>query len=518
MIITIQQYDGERMRNQVLIKYAKVLFLLLTVLLAACNGRSPTTTPTPIGATAAAPANTPTPIPPTATTPPLPTPTPAAEVGGRSIGDPYAPELGNTGYDVQHYTLRLAIDPAQDVLDAEVDIEAVATAQLTQFSLDFIGFTVHDVTVDGTAVSTQRTEHKLIIDLPQPLPAGAPFTVRVAYSGTPDATPSPYVGFMSSVGMQFAENDTVYVMAEPDGARYWFPSNDHPRDKATFRFELTTLPEFTAVANGVLIDVLAEPLRPLPGGGSAQTHVWEHDYPMAPYLAQVAIGLYERLDDVSSDGVPIRHYVAPGQMEDFRRATAITGDVVDWMSDLFGAYPFEAIGFVTANIPFASLETQTMVLLSRNMIGQQTVVHELAHMWFGNWVSLNSWSEMWRNEGFATYVTLMWFHRDDPEGLALEIEALRAAVTDNGPQYALGAPPPQQLFGFNTYYGGAVMVHDLRQMIGDDAFFAGLRQYFQLYGHSTASDAQFQAVMEEAAGRSLDDFFETQLGGEAGSS
>jgi aminopeptidase N len=153
------------------------------------------------------------------------------------------------------------------------------------------------------------------------------------------------------------------------------------------------------------------------------------------------------------------------------------------------------------------METQTMVLLSSNMTGQRTAVHEMAHMWFGNWVSLDSWQEMWRNEGFATYVTMMWQNRGDPEALELEVAGALSSVAENEPQYPLGSPPPEYLFGFNTYFEGAAMVHALRQEVGDEAFFTGLRNYFQQFGGGTASDEQFRAVMEQAAGRSLEAFF-----------
>ncbi|MEJ2747447.1 MAG: M1 family aminopeptidase, partial [Anaerolineae bacterium] len=157
--------------------------------------------------------------------------------------------------------------------------------------------------------------------------------------------------------------------------------------------------------------------------------------------------------------------------------------------------------------PGASMETQTMVLLASSMTGQRTAVHEMAHMWFGDWVSLDSWQEMWRNEGFATYVTMMWENRGDPEGLDLEVAGALASAVENNSHYPLGNPPPENLFGFNTYYEGAAMVHALRQEVGDEAFFAGLRAYFQQFGGSTASDSQFQAVMEKASGQPLDAFF-----------
>ena len=214
-----------------------------------------------------------------------------------------------------------------------------------------------------------------------------------------------------------------------------------------------------------------------------------------------------RLEDVSPDGVLLRHYASPETETQFAAAVESSGEAIDWMSERFGPYPFEAFGYVSVDLQGVSLETETMVLLADDMTNERTTIHELAHMWFGDWVSLASWQEMWRNEGFATYVQLMWETQDDPEDLALIIEAFRANVADNNDQHPLGNPPPIQLFGFNTYIQGAVMVHELRQTVGDDAFFTGLQTYFATYGGGTASDAQFQAVMEEAAGQSLDAFF-----------
>lgn len=425
---------------------------------------------------------------------------PVGTISLSSIGDPYAPELGNLGYDVLEYDIRLAIEPALATIDGGVFITAVSTQPLEQFSLDFVGYDVSTVTVGDNIASFDRSRDKLLIEPAQPIPQGESFTTFIQYEGSPLAEASRFVQFAPSLGLYFVDSTSAYILSEPDGTRYWLPNNDHPRDKARFRFELTVAEGLTAVANGLLQDVI-------PDDNGNQTFIWEHEGPMAPYLATIAVGEYVRIDDESPDGVPIRHYTFPENRENFARASSITGEAIDWMSELFGPYPFEVFGFVTADAPGASLETQTMVILSTRMIGQVTVIHELAHMWFGNWVSLDSWEEMWRNEGFATYISLMWEHRDDPEGLALEMEAIKSAVAENGPGYPLGSPPPELLFSFNTYFGGALMVHELRQTVGDEAFFDGLRLYFERYGGGTASDEQFQAVMEEVYGDSLDAFF-----------
>lgn len=429
--------------------------------------------------------------------------TPAAEsaahsaAGERSIGDPYAPELGNTGYDVEHYTLQIALDPRQDYqVTATAILEALAvTDNLGQLSLDFIGFDIDTLLVDGQPADYWREEGKLITTLPRPLTAGQPFTLSISYQGESVQAPSPYVGFASWLGLFYARDDTLYILSEPDGSRYWFPNNDHPRDKATYRFEVTVPEGFTAVANGALVEV------------RDNTYIWEHDYPMASYLATIAVGDYTRIDETSPAGIPLRHYTFTGSQGEFARSTEVTGEAIDWMSDLFGPYPFEEYGYVAVHAPGVSLETQTMVLLSTGMLNERTVIHELAHMWFGDWVSLHSWGEMWRNEGFATYISIMWDHRDDPDGLALEMAGIRAAMEDNDDLPPLKNPPPPDLFNGYIYFGGALMVHELRQEMGDEAFFSGLQTYFQTYGGGTASDAEFMAVMEAAAGKSLDAFF-----------
>jgi aminopeptidase N len=423
--------------------------------------------------------------------------------GGRSIGDPYAPELGNTGYDVQRYTIQMSLDPEQKYfLDGKVLIEAMAAEDnLGELSLDFIGFEIEELLVNGQTADYRREADKLIITLPEPLASEELFQISVSYQGQTVQELSPYVIFASWLGVFYAE-ESIYILSEPDGSRYWFPNNDHPRDKASYRFEVTVPEGLTAVANGELIEV------------QGNTFIWEHNHPMASYLATIAVGEYERLEEQSPAGVSLRHYSFPFRQSMLNQTVADVGEAIDWMGDLFGTYPYEEFGYVTVHAPGVSLEAQTMVLLSTEMMNEHTAVHELVHMWFGDWVSLDSWGEMWRNEGFGEYISFLWEFRDDPEGLELFMEGVRASLEDSGDLgKPLRNPPPAQLFSPYTYFGGALMVHELRQEMGDEAFFTGLKNYFAQYGGGTASDEEFIAVMEEAAGKSLADFFAEWLEG-----
>lgn len=476
------------------------VWLLCLLLVSGCRAQEPPTVwPTPIGAAAA------TLLPATPTLIPTPTPLPSPTPDTRSLGDPYIPELGNLGYDVQRYTLQLALDPDVVWVRGTAVLEAITTTPLSELSLDFVGFTVTGVWWETTPASFTRSDAKLIITLPEQAPAALPFRLTIAYEGAPPPTTSPHATFADSLGFVFGGQQTVYTLAEPDGAHAWFPCNNHPRDKALFRFEVTTPLPYTAVANGQL-------RATLPADAGQQTFIWEHNYPMATYLALVAVGVYERLDDVSPGGIPLRHYIFPEARAEFEPVAATTAVAIDWMSDLFGPYPFEAFGLVMVDGLSLAMETQTMVLVSPELLGKKTAVHELAHMWFGNWVSLDSWSEMWRKEGLATYIELLWRFRGDAAGLEAEMANITSGITTNSRQFSLAAPPPAYLFDYNIYYKGAALLHALRQEMGDEAFFAGLRVYVQSYGGRAASDAQFQAVMEAAVGRSLAPFFAQWLG------
>jgi hypothetical protein len=161
----------------------------------------------------------------------VPTPTPVSTVvppvveriaGDRSMGDAYIPELGNTGYDVQQYTLRLALDPAHMYVDGHVTMEAVTTIQnIAQISLDFIGFEIEELTLDGSPVDYVREGRKLVVDFPEPLPVGEAFALDVIYRGMPVFEQSAYVPFISHLGLQFPENGqngSLFAISEPDGA------------------------------------------------------------------------------------------------------------------------------------------------------------------------------------------------------------------------------------------------------------------------------------------------------------
>ena len=462
--------------------------------------------------TPAAQAATMTPQPTTAPGTPTPVPSPTLTLlsGSPSIGDPYTPDLGNTGYDVQHYHLQLAVDPTAATVAGSASVEAVTTMpNLGQISLDFIGYEISAVTVDGASASFRREEGKLWVEFPQPvLVEDTPFVVAVAYDGTPLQEDSPYIHYADYLGLIFPGGNTFYTLSEPDGARYWFPNNDHPQDRATYRIELTVPRGLAAVSNGQLVDSM---LTTMPDGSDASTFVWEHEYPMASYLALAAGGHYLRVEEESPGGIPLVFYYFPELEEEYLDAVDITGEAIDWMSELIGPYPFESYGQASYYALGISMEMQTMTLISFQMLDERTVVHEMAHSWFGNWVALDSWGDTWRKEGIATYMEVLWLARNNPAEIERLIAEIEEEVAERGNDYPLDQPPRERILSFDSYNRGALMIHALHKELGDEAFFEGLRQYVARNGGQSTGQEAFETAMEEAAGRDLDAFWEQWL-------
>jgi aminopeptidase N len=349
--------------------------------------------------------------------------------GESSIGDDLAPDLGNTGYDVQKYTLDLRLDPAADHLDAEVAIEAVsALDSLNRLSLDFIGFDFREVSANGKPVEFERKGNKPWVNLPQPVNAGQPFTVKVTYGGEPElfaSRLSPGVPLGLYVN---PETRRAYVLGEPDGARAWFPSNDHPLDPALFEFRVEVPKPLTAVTSGQ--QTSKEDL------GDWTRLIYASDDPMATYLAAMAVGQYEEIAGRTASGVPLRHFVLPGSRAEAERIFADTAPAMVFLEETLGPYPFDSYGHVVIDsLEGIALETQTMTTWSQAFVtdipkelAQSVLVHELAHQWVGDAIRLESWQDTWLKEGFATYMEVLWGERQGSMDADVSLREYEVAV------------------------------------------------------------------------------------------
>jgi aminopeptidase N len=440
------------------------------------------------------------------------TPEPARP-GSAGVGDRLFPLLGNGGYDVRHYLLDLRFARGLHRLEAAVTVVADATQALSRFDLDFDGNTVEAVTVDGLPAHWQRKGGELIVSPASPIAAGAAFRVAVDYGGLVERqsgdTYEP--GWLGS-------GPELVLAPQPTAAHDIFPSSDHPSDKATFTVRLTVPRGLTAVANGDLSSREA---------GRTET-TWQYDLrePMATELVQVAVGNFVVLRRPGPHGVGLRDVVPAGRAHQLEPALRRTAAQLTWLEGLVGPYPFDVYGLLAADIRGGfGLETQTLTLLGADDLAfgpraatDELMVHELAHQWFGDSVSPRSWSDLWLNEGHATWYQLLY--ASEHGGRDFE-RAMRRAYTEanvlrakDGPvALPKGGPGVFDLFTDNVYAGGALVLYALRQEVGDPVFRAIERTWVAENRGRSVSTADFIEHASQIAERDLGPFLRAWLYG-----
>src|SRR4051812_25454129 len=324
--------------------------------------------------------------------------------GAPGIGDRLFPTLGNGGYDVQHYDLdlRYATSAPSQGIDGTVTMLAVATQSLSRFDLDFAGDSVGSVSVNGLPAKFTRDGDELVITPKRPLLKGLPFVVQVIHYTSHPSEPNPDELLSTAF---FITPDGSATAGQPDGAHVFLPSNDHPRDKASFTIRFDVPAGENALANGVLVSKTTS---------RGRTHyVYLQRQPMATELVQLAVGRYANIDRGRHDGIIVRDAIAPSLSGLLADKLPTETDHLDWMQSRVGDYPFDAYGslVVDATLGFA-LETQTLSLYDKPWfdgtyggrgVWEPTMVHELSHMWFGDSVAPFSWEDLWLNEGHATW-------------------------------------------------------------------------------------------------------------------
>ncbi|HEU5038883.1 MAG TPA: M1 family metallopeptidase [Nocardioides sp.] len=430
----------------------------------------------------------------------------ADSTGSSGIGDPYYADYGNGGYDVDHYDIRVSYRPRTDRLAGTTRIRAHTTQELSRFDLDFV-LPVSGVEVNHRPASFRRTGHELVVTPRTALRAGQAMTVEVSYRGKPSK--------VRSHGAQpwIRTRDGAVAGGKPEGAAWWYPANDHPRDKATYDVRVTVAKGLEAVGNGVLVSTRAT--------HGQRTWHWRETDPMAPHLAFFVVGQLD-LRRTRVDGRPMVTAVAPGRpRREGRWATAAlarTPEIVEYGARQFGAYPFAATGGVAAAVkPGWSVESQTRPVYSRSFWHDgpnvYVVVHQVAHQWFGDSVSVDSWRDSWLSEGFASYAEWRWSEMH-AEGSGRQL--FRAAWDDHVGdgafwRVAIGDPGAHQESNIAVLDRGAMALQALRVRIGGPAFFSVLRAWTTQHRHGNAAIDDFVALAEAESREDLGSFFDTWL-------
>jgi aminopeptidase N len=441
-------------------------------------------------------------------------PDPAAPLG---VGDRLFPHLGNPGYDVQSYDLAFTYPGTNSKpLAAVTTIDAVTSSRLERINLDFARGTVGSVQVNGAPATFTRAGEDLVVTPEEPVLAGSWMRITVRHTSDPVAAKGQDGGWVQT-------KDGLAMANQADAAHLVFPCNDHPSDKAMFTIHVTAPSGYTAVANG------------LPAGAerSRRSTTWTYrtEHPMATELAQVSIGRSTVLHRTGPHGLPVRDVVPTKDREQLEPWLKKTPDQIAWMEGKVGRYPFETYGLLMAQAQTGfELETQTLSLFEGGLFTEPAypkwyvesiMVHELSHQWFGDSVSPRTWSDLWLNEGHATWYEALYAEEKAHKPME---ERMKAAyrVSDSwraagGPPAAPKGPKPGQkisIFRPNVYDGAALALYALRQEIGRSAFERLERTWASVHRDGAASTADFVDLASAVAARDLSGFFQAWLYGE----
>ena len=396
-------------------------------------------------------------------------------------------------YDVQSYDVDASVTiDGDDQLAATATIVAVASAPLARFELDLVGLDVTTVTVDGAPAKITRPAGLLSVTPARPVASGATFTTVVTYSGDPSQEDDPAEALEDGGGW-LDVGDYSVVVAQPTGARTWLPSNDVPGDKARVSVRVEVPAALVAVSNGRLVDQGA-------GTADARSFHWVAAEPMAPYLITLAIGAFDLRTRTDAHGRVVTDAIPPGQGP-VAAAFGPTDAVLGFLSERFGSYPFADLGgIVVPGMPRTALETQTrpvyaVAALTKDNEGDQLLVHELAHQWFGNAVTPAKWQDVWLNEGPAVYSQWLWWESISGPSV---LESARASWDPDDEDLDVPpANPGDDLFGTSVYERSAMFLVELRQLMGVDGLHRVLRTWVEQHRDGTGTTQQFV----ELAGR-----------------
>lgn len=417
-----------------------------------------------------------------------------------------------------HFDIKLTFDPdLSRINSAETDVTVVVRQNnIAKIDFDFGTMPVSGVKVNNENARFTQHDEKLDVYLTAPAQANQKLNISVFYSGIPKdglILAKDKDGHPSAIGDNWA-----------DRVHNWIPCLDHPSAKASVRFTVTAGANNTVVANGILESEKKN---------SDATKTWIYNEPrvVSPYNMVVAIGQFASAVLKTNSPVPISYYVPPADKKFAEQGFSPAAPSVLTFSNLIAPYPYQKLGLIVGATRFGGMENANTIVFTPNLFNnftqakrlsrrykipgaiEEVVAHEIAHQWFGDSVTEATWADLWLSEGFATYFAGIFLEKNEGE------DAFRTYMKDKAQEYfdyekrrrvPIYDTETEKLFDLlnaNNYQKGAWVLHGLRGMLGDRAFFEGLKLYYKTYKDSTATTEDLRAALEKTSNKDLKDFF-----------
>ena len=454
-----------------------------------------------------------------------------SSTSAQDSGGPLPPE--QAAYDVFHYDLDVAVDPARERVEGTVDVRAVVEAPLEVLVLNLDRrLSVRqawEIGAQDTRRSVERKDgrNELWIDLGRSYAAGDTLHARVAYKGRPRVAPNPpWDG-----GLTWDETPAgapwIATSCQTEGADLWWPVKDHPSDEPDSMDLAFTVPDsLVAASNGRLRSVER-------ASDSTETYRWHVSTPINTYNVTLNAAPYVSLDttytSTSGDAVPVAAYVLPSDSARAARALPDFLDQVRFLEETLGPYPPRADKYGLAQSPFLGMEHQSLIAYGHDFtpggLGYGASFdalhfHELAHEWYGNLVTVRDWKDFWLHEGTATYLEALYAEaRRGESAYHGRIDDFRQAMTGGTPIARRDPTSAEDIYHGDVYNRGALALHTLRHVVGEEALRTILRRFAYPDGpvrdggtpFRNVTTAEFIRLAESVSGRSLDAFFEVYL-------